>query len=309
MRTANDSLSEVIGKIAQNDGNYKTAIPELSLFRRSTTTEPMPCIYGFGLALTVQGRKRVMLGDQVFNYGPGHALLMTADLPVVSQVTCATATEPYLGMVLLMESKTIVRLVAEMALPQPNKEDSYRAISLEELDGGINDALIRLFRLLEEPCLIPHVAPLIVQEIAMRLLTGAHGSKLRHFASKDSPSQKIIQAITWLKHHFMRPMKVDEMANDAHMSPSTFRQHFKIVAGMSPVQYQKQLRLQEARQLMLDRQFDAGSAAMQVGYESVSQFNREYCRLFGSPPLRDIKQMQQDSKLNRFQVQAPAAPH
>lgn len=299
MHAASDSLAQKIGLLAQNDGNYKTAIPELSLFRRSTTTEPMACIYGFGIALTVQGDKRVMLGDNVFNYGPGQALLMTADLPVASHVTRATAAEPYLGMVLLMESQSIVRLAAEMALPQPPKEDSYRAISLEKLDAGISDALMRLLNLLDEPSLIPHVAPLIQQEVAMRLLTGAHSSKLRHFASVDSPSQKIIQSISWLKHHFMRPMHVDEMASNAHMSPSTFRQHFKSAAGMSPVQYQKQLRLQEARQLMLNRQVDAGSAALQVGYESVSQFNREYVRLFGAPPLRDIKRMQQDAKLDR----------
>lgn len=299
MHAATDSLARKIGLLAQNDGNYTTAIPELSLFRRSTTTEPMACIYGFGIALTVQGNKRVMLGDQVFDYGPGQALLMTADLPVASHVIRATAAEPYLGMVLLMESQTIVRLAAEMALPPPAKEDSYRAISLEALDDGTNDALIRLLNLLDEPSLIPHLAPLIEQEIAMRLLTGAHSSKLRHFASVDSPSQKIIQSISWLKHHFMRPMHVNEMAGNAHMSPSTFRQHFKTVAGMSPVQYQKQLRLQEARQLMLNRQFDAGSAAMQVGYESVSQFNREYGRLFGAPPLRDIRRMQQVAKLDQ----------
>ncbi len=296
MHTQPGDLARMIGRLAQNDGNYKTAIPELSLFRRSTTTEPMACIYGFGLALTVQGDKRIMLGDQVIDYWPGQALLMTADLPVTSQVIRATPTEPYLGIVLLMESQTIVRLAAEMALPPPVKEDSYRAISLEKLDAGISDALMRLLSLLDEPSLIPHVAPLIEQEIAMRLLTGAHSSKLRHFASMDSPSQKIIQSISWLKHHFMDSMHVDEMAGNAHMSPSTFRQHFKTVAGMSPVQYQKLLRLQEARQLMFNRQLDAGSAAVQVGYESVSQFNREYGRLFGAPPLRDIKRMQQEAK-------------
>jgi AraC-like DNA-binding protein len=300
MDSSPGSLAKKIGLLAQNDGNYNTAIPELSLFRRSTTTAPMACIYGFGIALTVQGDKRVMLGDQVFNYGPGQALLMTADLPVVSHVTRASAAEPYLGMVLLLESKTIVRLAAEMALPPPTKEDAYRAISLENLDGGTSDALARLLGLLDEPSLIPHIAPLLVQEIAMRLLTGPHSSKLRHFASVDSPSQKIIQSIAWLKHHFMHSVQVDELAGNAHMSPSTFRQHFKAVAGMSPVQYQKQLRLQEARQLMLNQHFDAGRAALQVGYESVSQFNREYCRLFGAPPLRDIKRMQKDFKFDRL---------
>jgi AraC-like DNA-binding protein len=300
MGAATENLAQAIGRLAQTDGNYATAIPALSLFRRSTTTEPMPCIYGFGLAITVQGGKRVMLGDQVFHYGPGQALLMTVDVPVVSHVTRATPAEPYLGMVLLLDSPTIVRLAAEMALPPPAKEDTYRAISLEQLDGGIHDALMRLLHLLDEPHLLPHVAPLLVQEIAMRLLTGAHASKLRHFASVDSPSQKIIQTITWLKHHFMRPMRVDDMASQAHMSPSTFRQHFRSVAGMSPLQYQKQLRLQEARQLMLNRNVDAGSAAIQVGYESVSQFNREYGRLFGAPPLRDIKRMRQDAHLEHY---------
>ncbi len=298
-------LASEIGARAPIDGNYATVIPELSLFRRSSMTEPMPCIYGFGLAVTVQGRKRVMLGEQVFDYGPGQALLMTADLPVVSHVTSATAAKPYLGMVLLMESSTITRLVAEMGLRPAPRLDSYHAVSLETLDGGIHDGLRRLLKLLDETNLISHVAPLIVEEIAMRLLTGAHGAKLRHFASAGSPGQKIMQAITWLKHNFMRRMQVDDIAGIAHMSPSSFRQHFRIVAGMSPLQYQKKLRLQEARQLMLNRQLDAGSAAMQVGYESVSQFTREYGRFFGAPPLRDIKRMQIESKMMNGTQQRP----
>lgn len=294
MNSEKKDLVTVIGRLAQNDGNYETSIPALSLFRRSNATQPTPCIYSFGLAITVQGDKQVVQRDHVFNFGAGQALMLTADLPVVSHVTHATSTEPYLGLVLLMEPTIIVQLAAEMALPPLRKEETNQPISLIELDSGINDALIRLLNLLHEPKLIPQLAPLIEREIAARLLTAADSSKIRHFASADSPSQKIIQAITWLKHHFKSPVLVDEMANTAHMSPSTFRQHFKSVVGMSPVQYQKQLRLLEARQLMLNKNLDAGSVALQVGYESTSQFSREYCRLFGAPPLRDIKRIQHD---------------
>ncbi|AXF85632.1 HTH-type transcriptional activator RhaS [Ephemeroptericola cinctiostellae] len=292
MENDND-LAKIVMSIAQNDGDYQTAIPELSLYRRSMTTEPMPYIYEFGLAVTIQGGKQVTLGDKVFNYGSGQILLTTADLPVVSYVTRASVDTPYLGLLLLMKAQFIVQLATEMALPPPSKIDIYQAMSIEALDGGINDALIRLLRLLDEPDLLAHVAPLIQKEIAMRLLTGAHGSKLRHFVTHESPSQKIIQAISWLKLNFSNDIRVDDLADNAYMSPSTFRQHFRAVAGMSPVQYQKQLRLQEARQLMLNRNFNAGSAAISVGYESVSQFSREYSRLFGAPPLRDIRQLKQ----------------
>ena len=146
-------------------------------------------------------------------------------------------------------------------------------------------------KLLEQPDLVPHLAPLIQQEITVRLLTGPHGPHLRHIVTVGSPSQQIATAVAWLKQNFIEAFRVDDLADRAHMSPSTFRQHFRSITGVSPLQYQKQLRLQEARQLMLNENHDAGSAAGQVGYESPSQFSREYSRLFGAPPQRDVSRM------------------
>jgi transcriptional regulator GlxA family with amidase domain len=167
----------------------------------------------------------------------------------------------------------------------------YRTVSIETLGVDLLDALLRLVKLLEQPDLVPHLAPLIQQEITVRLLTGPHGRQLRHVMTVGSPSQQIATAVAWLKQNFIEAVRVDDLADRAHMSPSTFRQHFRRVTGVSPLQYQKQLRLQEARQLMLNGNHDAGSAAGQVGYESPSQFSREYRRLFGAPPHRDVSRM------------------
>jgi AraC-like DNA-binding protein len=284
-------LAEEISRIAQNAGDYTTSIPALTLHRRNAATDPMPCIYGFGLGVIARGGKQVMLGEEVFDYGPGQSLLTTIDLPVVSNVTVATPAAPFLGLLLTIDPRAIVQLAAEMELTQPPKECSYRAISIGELEPLVIDALIRLVRLLDEPKLIPQVAPLIQREIAVRLLAGAFGPLLRHLVAAGSPSQQIARAVAWLKQNFSHTLRVDELAANAHMSPSTFRQHFRTITGMSPLQYQKQLRLQEARQLMLNQNLDAGSAGVRVGYESASQFSREYARLFGAPPLRDIQRM------------------
>lgn len=289
-----DTLAEAIGRIAQNDGDYFTEISGLTLHRRSASAAPMPCIYGFGLGVVAQGGKQVMLGDEVFNYAAGQSLLTTIDVPVVSNVTVATPAAPFLGLMLALDPRIVMELAAEMEGMQPRKESPDLAISVSDLEPPVLDALIRLVRLLDEPELIPHVAALIQQEIAIRLLAGAYGPLLQKFAATGSPSEQIARAVTWLKLNFAQPLHVDELAANAHMSPSTFRQHFRAITGTSPLQYQKQLRLQEARQLMLSQNLDAGTASLRVGYESASQFSREYARLFGAPPLRDIQRMRVD---------------
>jgi AraC-like DNA-binding protein len=288
---SNGMLAAAIMRIAQIDGDYATAIPGLTLHRRSAAADPMPCIYGFGVGVVAQGRKQVMLGEEVYDYAAGDSMLTTVDLPVVSNVTVATPMAPFLGLMLAIDPRSIVQLAAEMDLAQPPRDSSYRAISFNELDLSVLDALIRLVRLLDEPALIPHVAPLIQREISVRLLAGVNGPLLRHLVAVGSPSHQIAKAVNWLKQNFSRALRVDDLAAQSHMSPSTFRQHFRGVTGMSPLQYQKQLRLQQARQLMLSQNLDAGSAGVRVGYESASQFSREYARLFGAPPQRDVQRM------------------
>jgi AraC-like DNA-binding protein len=286
-------LTRAVARVAQTDGDYLTAIPELSVHRRSATTEPMHCLYGFGVGITVSGQKRVALGEEVFDYSAGQSLLTTADLPVVTHITHASAAQPFMGLMLRLDPRAIVQAAAEMALPQPGKDFSYRAMSLGDLDATLLGAVTRLIELLHEPRLLPQLAPLLQQEILVRLLAGRHGPQLQRLVAVGSPSQQVVQSMAWLKMNFTQPVLADDLAASVHMSPSTFRQHFRAVAGMSPMQYLKQLRLQEARQLMLNQGIDAGTAGVRVGYESASQFSREYARLFGAPPLRDIRRMRE----------------
>jgi AraC-like DNA-binding protein len=274
-------LARAIRTFAQTNGDHTTAIPALTLHRRAAPTEPLHCIYHLGLGVVAQGGKQVILGSESLSYMPGQSMLTTIDLPVVSHVTHATSREPFLGMMLRLDARAILQLAAEMDAPRRQRDAVYRTVSIETLGADLLDALLRLVNLLEQPDLVPHLAPLIQQEITVRLLTGPHGPHLRHIVTVGSPSQQ----------NFIEAFRVDDLADRAHMSPSTFRQHFRSVTGVSPLQYQKQLRLQEARQLMLNENHDAGSAAGQVGYESPSQFSREYSRLFGAPPQRDVSRM------------------
>ena len=284
-------LARAIRTFAQTNGDYATAIPALTLHRRGSPTEPLHCIYHLGLGVVAQGGKQVILGSESLSYMPGQSMLTTIDLPVVSHVTHATSREPFLGMMLRLDARTILQLAAEIDAPRRPRDAVYRTVSIETLGADLLDALLRLVKLLEQPDVVPHLAPLIQQEITVRLLTGPHGSHLRHIVTVGSPSQQIATAVAWLKQNFIEAFRVDDLADRAHMSPSTFRQHFRSITGVSPLQYQKQLRLQEARQLMLNENHDAGSAAGQVGYESPSQFSREYSRLFGAPPQRDVSRM------------------
>lgn len=288
-----ETLARAIGRIAQNDGPCATDIAQLGFYRCSVKTQPMHCFYGLGLGIVAQGGKQVSLANQVIEYGPGQSLLTTLDLPAVTQVTQADLARPFLGMLLTLDARALVQLAAEMELPPLPREPAPRAISLSLMDAPLLDAVIRLVRLLDEPALIPRIGPLVQQEIMVRLLCGPHGPYLRHLLATGSPSHQVARAMAWLKQNFSSDVLMDDLAARAHMSPSTFRQHFRNLTGMSPLQYQKQLRLQEARQLMLNHALDAGSTASRVGYESVSQFNREYSRLFGAPPQRDIKRMRE----------------
>jgi AraC-like DNA-binding protein len=288
---ATSNLARAIGRIAQTDGDYSTAIPALTLHRRKAPTEPLHCIYNLGVGVVAQGGKQVLIGGESIDYGPGQSMLTTIDLPVVSHVTRASARDPFLGMMLTLDTRAIVQTASEMDVPQHRRHHAHRSLSIETLDGALLDALVRLVKLLDEPALLPRLAPLIQQEITVRLLTGPHAAQLRYLGTAGSPRQQIAKVVAWLKQNFVEPLHGDALAERAHMSPSSFRQHFRALTGLSPLQYQKQLRLQEARMLMLTQNLDAGSAAGSVGYESASQFSREYSRLFGAPPQRDVSRL------------------
>ncbi|WP_079997993.1 AraC family transcriptional regulator [Pseudomonas syringae] len=284
-------LAHAVSQVARSDGDYETVIPGLSLHRRHKLTMPLHCIYGLGIGLTLQGRKQVVVGDEVVTYSPGQSMVTSVDLPVISNVVQASVAEPFLGMMLIFDGTTVVQIAERLQLSQRIKDDGFKPLTVNDLDEGVLGALERLIALIDEPELISSVAPLIKEEIIIRLLNGAHGPQMLHVVSAGSPSQHIAKAVAWLKLNFRKTLRMDDLAAAAHMSPSTFRQHFRAVTGMSPLQYQKQLRLQAARHLMLSENVDASSAGGLVGYESSSQFSREYSRLFGEPPQRDIKRM------------------
>jgi AraC-like DNA-binding protein len=276
-------------RLAPLAGDHATALPSLILHRRNGPTEPLHCIFPLGLALTTQGHKQVMLGERAFAYGPGESMLTTIDLPVAAHITRASNREPYLGISLAFDAPLIVRVLAEVELPRRRASAQFEPLSVRRLDEPTLEVLIRLLRLLDEPAMVRHLAPLIQYEFLVRLLHGPHAAHLVRLAAAGTPRRHVADVVTWLKQHFAEPVAIDVLAERANMSPSTFRQHFRAITGMSPVQFQKRLRLQEARQLMLTAGVSAAGASALVGYESASQFNREYRRLFGAPPQRDVR--------------------
>lgn len=284
-------LARAVQKIATAPGDHRTALPELTLHRRNRPSQPVHCIYTLGMAVTVQGSKHVLLGEKELSYGPGQSLLTTIDLPVSYHITRATVSEPYLGIMLKFDMSLITQIASKIEEVRPGKIGVFEPIWIQRLDAPLLDALHRLLLLLDEPALIPQLAPLIQQEIVVRLLSGPHASHLWHLVSATGPTQQIAKAVAWIRQNFAEEMRVGELSKHANMSPTTFRQHFRAITGMSPVQLQKLLRLQEARQLMLDQHMTAGAASAVVGYESASQFNREYKRLFGAAPQHDIRRM------------------
>jgi AraC-like DNA-binding protein len=236
-----------------------------------------------------QGTKQVVLGSETLEYDPANYLITSVDLPVVCQVVRATRHIPYLALSVTLDVRQIAELMSE--LPEPPPAPPGRGMSIGRLSAPLFDAVLRLVNLLETPTDIPVLWPLIEREILFRLLSSDQGAWLRHIAMTGSRTHQIARAIDWLKTHYAEPLKIENLARISHMSPSSLHHHFKMVTTMSPLQYQKQLRLQEARRLMLSESVDAALAAHRVGYESPSQFSREYRRLFGAPPIRDIAQL------------------
>ena len=281
-------LATLIAQFAQHDGDFATAIPAVRLYRRSLPSEAVPCIYGLGLTVAAQGRKRLMLGGEAIDYGAGQALLTTIDVPVLSHIREASAARPYLGLLLALDAAMLARMAAEMDGPATRKNE--RPLSPLHLDATLHDALCRLLAALNEPpALRAQIAPLIEQEIGARLLAGGQGARLRRAVMEGSPARQIARSVAWIQRNFQQPIAIGQLAAQAHMSASTFRLHFRAVCGMSPLQYIKHIRLQQARQLLWTQRLDAAEAAHRVGYASASQFTREYKRLFGHPPLRDAR--------------------
>ena len=288
----------IAGRIDKGD-QIETVIPGLAIWRRSEPTQPTGGMYEPSICLASQGAKRVVLGDDVYVYDAHHFLITSVDLPTVWQITEASREKPCVGLVLKLDRREISKLMVDSNLPPPRAQQSSRGMATGEVTLPLLSAFQRLIDLLAEPKDIPILAPIIQREILYRLLVGDQGARLRQIASTGSQSQQIARAIEWLKGNFARPLRIDALANHVNMSPSTLHHHFRTVTAMSPLQYQKWLRLNEARRLMLIEDSDAATAAFNVGYESPSQFSREYSRLFGAPPLRDITNLRQLAPIAR----------
>jgi len=287
------SLGNRIAKWTNKKGRYVTPIPDFALNQYDMPTEMTNYIHEPSLCLVAQGAKRVLLGKEIYTYDAYHFLITSVDLPVVAQIIEASREKPFIGLVLKLKRRSIAEMFVDSDVPLPRSQQTGRAMAVSEVTLPLLDAFIRLIDLLDTPDDIPMVAPLVQKEILYRLLVGDQGERLRQMGAAGSQSFQIAQTIEWLKKNFNRTLQVDELANYARMSTSTFHRHFRAVTSMSPLQYQKSLRLHEARRLMLTEHLDAASAAFQVGYESHTQFSREYSRMFGAPPLRDIKSLRQ----------------
>ncbi len=285
------ALGKSIARWTERGDQLTTAIPGLSLFQRDAATPPTTYLYEQSVCLIAQGVKRVMLGSDTYVYDHRHFLITSVDLPAVCEILSANREQPYLSLLLKIDQHEVSQLMANNNLPPPRTQQSSRGMAVGEVTPPLLAAFQRLIDLLDEPTDIPILSPIIQREIVYRLLVGDQGAHLRQMALAGSQSRQIAQAIHWLKENYTRPFRIEELAGRVHMSTSTFHHHFRTVTAMSPLQYQKWLRLNEARRLMFAERLDATTAAFQVGYESPSQFSREYSRSFGAPPMRDLERL------------------
>lgn len=269
-------------------GEKRTAVPGLSLYRRTAPTPCAPTTYEPSLAVFVQGQKRVNMGGTTYLCDESTFLLTSVDVPVVSQIF-ASEEVPYLALRLALEMPTVREIISREDLPEPAVSSRARGIAVGKTTPELLSACSRLIDLLDTPEDMPFLSSTIQREIVYRLLRGPQGESLRAIATLGNQSHRTAKAIAWLKGNFDKPLRVEELAGVARMGTSTFHHQFRALTAMSPLQYQKQLRLHAARDRMLNDGLDAASAAFEVGYESASQFSREYKRFFGQPPMRDIK--------------------
>lgn len=283
-------LAEVIGRHVRGTGICTTAMPRLSLIRADQPSTPTPAVYEASLCLIVQGSKRVSLGEHSVVYDASHYLLVSVDLPLVGDIIDASPDRPYLCCKINLDPGMLADLIAQEGGVVPRTD--LPVLGVYPSDPDLIDATCRLARLLDRPETIGVLGPLIEREILYRLLTGPHGPMLRHVATAGSHLNQVSRAIAAIRRRFDGQIRIDEVAAEAGMSPSSLHAHFKAITRMTPLEYQKQLRLQEARRLMLIGGATAGTAGFAVGYESPSQFSREYRRLFGAPPRQDIERLQ-----------------
>jgi AraC-like DNA-binding protein len=282
-------IASIAARFATGEGDVQTSIEGLGISRRTTPSAPCHGSYRPCFAMVIQGAKSVQLGTDTINYGAGHYLLTSLDLPVTWQVVEASSEVPHFCITLAINRERLLHLLSLSSVQRTAAPPSgQRGIVVNSATPELLDAAVRLLRLLDRPADIPAMAPLIEQEILYRILTGPAGDQLIDMVMADSQGHRIARAIAWLRTNFARTLRIEELAEHVNMSVSSFHHHFKTITAMTPVQYQKQIRLHEARRLMLIERLDAGTAGHRVGYQSPSQFSREYSRLYGMSPARDV---------------------
>ena len=286
-----ETMIDSIGRRTVGNTDSPTPIPNLTFFRREMPMPPCICLVEPSIVLVVQGEKQMLVGGEAYPYNIHRFLVTSLDLPANSQIVTASPEKPCLGLVLKLDLRIMAELIAQGGLPLPEDRSNDRGIGigLGSVTPVLLEAFKRMLDLLDDPGAIPVLAPLIAREIHYRLLKSDQAARLWQIASVGSQGHRVAKAIDWLKRNYTATLRIDDLASHVQMSTSSLHQHFRQLTAMSPLQYQKWLRLNEARRLMLNENLDAASAAFEVGYESPSQFSREYTRLFGAPPKRDIE--------------------
>ncbi|MGH1610496.1 AraC family transcriptional regulator N-terminal domain-containing protein [Vibrio parahaemolyticus] len=291
---ATQKLAKLIDRWTGDANQYDMPTSGLRFSRWTTPTPPTSYTHNPSICLIAQGRKRVLLGEESFIYDANHFLISSVDLPIIANIIEASEEQPYLGLIMELDLTEISQLIVDSELAFTQSKEAQKGIAVGELSESLLDAFVRLAELLDEGQNIKILAPIIKREIFYRLLMSEQGTRLHQIVTAGSHSHQIAKAIDWLKNNFVKPLSVGDLASYTGMSKSSFYTHFRSMTSMTPLQFQKKLRLSEARRLMLTENLDAMAATFKVGYESPSQFSREYSRLFGAPPSKDIKSLREN---------------
>jgi AraC-like DNA-binding protein len=295
VQAGRDELAERIARVVREDGAVE-APGGLRLLRRSSPTPKDHGVSSPAFCVIAQGSKEVLLGDDCYRYDADHYLITAAALPTATRITEASEERPYLGVVLELDPALVGSVMIEAGYPAPGDQAAVRAFDVSPMDAGLLDAVVRLVELLDAPTEEARfLRPLVTREIVFRLLKGEQGGRLRQIAVLGGHTHRIARAIERLREDFDRPLRIEDVARESGMSVSGFHHHFRAVTAMSPLQFQKRLRLQEARHLMLAEDLDAAGAGYRVGYSDASHFTREYKRLFGAPPARDVERLRESA--------------
>lgn len=289
-----EELVERMARAIREDGIVQP-LQGLHLYRHSFPLEQVYSVFEPSLCVVVQGSKEFLLGESHYRYDPFHYLLVTVDLPYVGQVLSASQEQPFLCLRLSLAPALVGEIMVEAGYASPREHTEVRAVDVSPLDANLLDAIVRLTRLLDSPVEAPVLLPLITREIIYRLLMGEQGARLRHLVNLAGYTPRIARAIERLRQDFDQPLSIELLARELGMSVSGLHHHFKAVTALSPLQFQKRLRLLEARRLLLSEDLDAISAAYRVGYHDASHFNREYKSFFGAPPMRDVQRLREEA--------------